>query len=42
MAMAPGPDGLWRAWLPGRGGPGWARKCGLEWVEMQNSPGSLS
>jgi hypothetical protein len=22
MVMAPGPDGLWRAWLPGRGGPG--------------------
>jgi hypothetical protein len=30
MAMAPGLDRVWRAWLPGRSGPGWAAGTGQE------------
>jgi hypothetical protein len=30
MAMAPGLDRVWLAWLPGRSGPGWAAGTGQE------------
>jgi hypothetical protein len=44
MAMAPGLDGLRRAWLPGRSGPGRAGlRFGPSWAEAKpGEVGSLS